>query len=117
MYRKLKEGIMIVLENNGVYRRVVSGFSWKFLFFGWLYSLVRGDIKGFFGQLLIDVFVVPVIFWLSFGVGVASGSLVVASLCVSVYPVTRFLIAESVNRNYLMRLAEKGWKVNDYKNI
>ena len=37
---------MITLEKNGLRKKVSTGYSWKSLFFGCLYPIVRCDYKG-----------------------------------------------------------------------
>ena len=39
---------MILLTKNGLTKKVVTGFSWKALLFGWLYPICIGDFKGAF---------------------------------------------------------------------
>ena len=47
---------MIVLQKNGIEKKVSTGYSWKSLFFGVFYAASRGDFKGFFIQLGLGIF-------------------------------------------------------------
>jgi len=56
----------VSLKNNAGQQKVVKvGFSWTGLFFGILVPMVRGDWKGFFIWIIIDIVTVG-IGWLIF---------------------------------------------------
>ena len=105
----------VLVSNNGFTKSVATGFSWKFLFFGWLYSIVRGDIRGFIIQFLIDIFVVPTAFWFGLVFGATTGStlvgVIIVFLAIFSYPMARIIVALNLNENYLIRLAERGWSI------
>lgn len=77
---------MITLTKNGLSKKVKTGFSWKYLFFGVMYPMARGDFKGLMMQLLI---------------GVCTGG-----AAFLVFPFT-------YNKAYVKRLIEQGYKPLD----
>jgi hypothetical protein len=44
---------MIILEKNGVQKKIATGYSFKSLLFGVLYPIARGDFKGLIIQLIL----------------------------------------------------------------
>jgi hypothetical protein len=75
---------MIVLQKNGIEKKVSTGYSWKSLFFGVFYPAARGDLKGFMIQLGIAFF--------------TSG-------------ISWFFVPFTYNKIYLDRLVSDGWEL------
>lgn len=73
----------ILLIKNNLVKKVSTGFSWKSLFFGWLYPVARGDYEGMWIQFLL--------FMLTLGLN---------------WLITPF----AYNRKYIIRLIEKGYQ-------
>ena len=73
----------IVLRMNGLKKKVSTGYSFKSLFFGFLYPIARGDYKGASRHFIYGCF--------TFGLNILF---------------TPFLY----NRKYIKEMIEKGWK-------
>tara|TARA_R110002096_G_scaffold358772_1_gene551868 strand:- start:33 stop:332 length:300 start_codon:yes stop_codon:yes gene_type:complete len=71
------------LIKNGIPKKVKTGYSWKYLFFGVMYTMYRGDFKGLIMQLLL---------------GACTGG-----LAFLIFPFT-------YNKAHIKRLMEKGYK-------
>jgi hypothetical protein len=76
----------IRLKTNGLSKTVATGFSWKFTFFGVLYTMSRGDFKGLLMQLVIGM--------------------VTCGFAFLVFPFT-------YNKAYIKRLISQGYKPAD----
>jgi len=81
---------MIIITKNGISKKVATGFSWKALLFGILYTASRGDIKGFFIQAALSI------------------------LTCNLY---QFVMPFVVNKIYLRRMIENGWIIKDWEGI
>ena len=76
----------MLLKKNGVEKKVATGYSWKSLFFGIFYPIVRGDMEGCLYQFLLAFFT---------------------------FSLSWFIVPFNYNRRYLKRLKADGWKFRD----
>jgi len=81
---------MITLEKNGLRKKVSTGYSFKSLFFGFLYPIARGDYKGASRHFIYGCF--------TFGLNILF---------------TPFLY----NRKYIKEMIEKGWQPAEENDI
>jgi hypothetical protein len=75
---------MVVVEKNGLEKKVSTGYSWKSLFFGIFYPASRGDLKGFVIQLCLAFFT---------------------------WGISWLFVPFKYNKIYLDRLISDGWKL------
>ena len=78
--------VMMINPSTGMTQKGYFGFSWTYLFFGWLVPLFRGELGVAALHLLFTV--VTFGFW-------------------------QVIIAFLYNRHYMIRQLEKGYQLND----
>ena len=78
--------VMMINPSTGMTQKGYFGFSWTYLFFGWLVPLFRGELSVAALHLLFTV--VTFGFW-------------------------QVIIAFLYNRHYMIRQLEKGYQLND----
>ncbi len=77
------------IEKNGLTKEIATGYSWKSLLFGALYPAARGDVKGFFVQIVLG--------FISFGL-------------------SWLFVPFKYNSIYLERMISDGWQIIDVEN-
>lgn len=92
---------MITLTKNGLSKKVKTGYSWKYLFFGVLYTLSKGDFKGLIIQVVIGSILSSI-----------GGSIALLGLLIGL--IYFMLIVPFIyNKKYIKRLIEQGYKPLD----
>jgi len=82
--------VTLIHPINGLIKQGFYGFSWTYLFFGWFVPLFRGEL------------------------GVAALHLLFTVVTLGLW---QLIIAFLYNKQYMTRLLEKGYELNDDENI
>ncbi len=82
--------ITLIHPSNGLMKQGFYGFSWTYLFFGWFVPLFRGELGVAALHLLFTV--VTFGFW-------------------------QLIVAFLYNKQFMTRVLEKGYELNDEENI
>jgi hypothetical protein len=82
--------VALIHPQSGLMKSGYYGFSWTFLFFGWCVPLIRGEL--FIALLHFVITIVTLGFW-------------------------QLIIAFLYNKQYMTRMLEKGYVLNDREEV
>ena len=86
----MAKNVKLLHPSNGLIKQGFYGFSWTYLFFGWFVPLFRGELGVAALHLLFTIFTFG--FW-------------------------QLIACFLYNKQYMTRMIEKGYELNDVENI